>query len=307
MSTPKIKVNYIGLFKFCIPATIVLMIVFITMFFQKGLNYGVDFRGGAEIQVRFNEQIDAEVIRSALLAANVPISTVQGIGDEGKEVLLKVQSEKDDLNVAASDVERVLGEKFGASNFEILKNDIVGPKAGAQLRTSGFQAMAWAMLAIMIYLGLRFDYKYAPGAIFAILHDVVFVIGVFTLLQKEFSLQIVAALLAVIGYSVNDTVVIYDRVRELEAEDSKADMGTIINVALNQTMTRTILTTFTTFLVTFVMFLFGGGAIQDFFFALTIGIVAGTYSTIFVASPVTILLDRMNKSKSQAVTKAKAV
>jgi preprotein translocase subunit SecF len=307
MSTTKIKINYTGLFKFCIPATIVLMIVFITMFFQKGLNYGVDFRGGAEIQVRFNEQIDAEVIRSALVAANVPISTVQGIGDEGKEVLLKVQSEKDDLNVAASDVERVLGEKFGASNFEILKNDIVGPKAGAQLRTSGFQAMAWAMLAIMIYLGLRFDYKYAPGAIFAILHDVVFVIGVFTLLQKEFSLQIVAALLAVIGYSVNDTVVIYDRVRELEAEDSKADMGTIINVALNQTMTRTILTTFTTFLVTFVMFLFGGGAIQDFFFALTIGIVAGTYSTIFVASPITILLDRMNKSKTQTVTKAKAV
>lgn len=304
MST-KIKIDYVSAFKFCVPASILMVLVFGVMYFQKGLNYGVDFRGGAEIQVRFTEATDNEIIRSALTGAGVPLSSIQKIGEEGKEVLLKVQSEKEDLNKASADVERVLSEKFGAANLEILKNDIVGPKAGAQLRTSGFQAMIWAMLAIMIYVGLRFDYKFAPGAIIALIHDVVFVIGIFILTQKEFSLQIVAALLAVIGYSVNDTVVIYDRVREIEAEHAHEPIKTVINRALNETMSRTILTTATTLMVTSIMFVFGGGAIQDFFFALCVGAISGTYSTIFIASPITILLDKFSRTDA-TVVKAKA-
>lgn len=304
MST-KIKVDYTSAFKFCVPASILMVIVFSVMFFQKGLNYGVDFRGGAEIQVRFLETVDVEGIRSVLASANVPVSTIQKIGDESKEILLKVQSDKEDLNKASADVERVLGERYGAQNLEILKNDIVGPKAGAQLRTSGFQAMAWAILAIMIYIGLRFDYKFAPGAIIALLHDVLFVVGIFILTQKEFSLQIVAALLAVIGYSVNDTVVIFDRVREQEAANPHEPIKSVINRSLNETMSRTILTTATTFIVTLVMFVFGGGAIQDFFFALCVGALSGTYSTIFIASPITIFLDRFTRSTEVGV-KAKA-
>lgn len=299
MSKAKMNIDYVSMFKICIVASLVMVGVFIGVFFQKGLNYGVDFRGGAEIQIRFTDTLDASALRQSLESANVPVSSVQAIGDDNREVLLKVQSQKDDLNQASAAVGTVLAQKYGEGKFEILKNDIVGPKAGAQLRTSGFQAMAWAMLAIMIYLALRFDYKYAPGAILATFHDVIFIVGIFVLTQKEFSLQIVAALLAVIGYSVNDTVVIYDRVRELEVELPGTDMKTVINRAINETMSRTILTTATTFIVSMVMWLMGGGVIQDFFFALCVGCIAGTYSTIFIASPVTIMIDRMNRKKEE--------
>ncbi|MFP5458245.1 MAG: protein translocase subunit SecF [Bacteriovoracia bacterium] len=306
MTKPKFNIDYVSTFKYCIIGSIVMVAVFVFMFFQKGLNYGVDFRGGAEIQIRFTDSLDMNVLRQGLDGASVPVSSVQSIGDENREVLLKVQSNEGDLNLAAANVEKVLNEKFGAGKFEILKNDIVGPKAGSQLRTSGFQAMAWAMLAIMIYLALRFDYKYAPGAILATFHDVIFIIGFFILTQKEFSLQIVAALLAVIGYSVNDTVVIYDRVRELENELPGTDMKTVINRAINETMSRTILTTATTFIVSVVMWIMGGGAIQDFFFALSLGCIAGTYSTIFIASPVTIAIDKWNKKKEETNVHAKS-
>ncbi|MBY0515859.1 MAG: protein translocase subunit SecF [Bacteriovoracaceae bacterium] len=293
-------VNYVGMFKMCIIASIVMMSTFAFMFFKKGLNYGVDFRGGAEIQIRFQEKVDVSALRNDLVASGVPVSSVQEIGEGGKEVLLKVQSEKDDLNVASTKVSEVINQKFGAGQFEILKNDIVGPKAGEQLRNSGFKAMAWAMLAIMIYLALRFDYKYAPGAIVALCHDVTFIVGMFILTQKEFSLQIVAALLAVIGYSVNDTVVIYDRVRELENLHPQDKLEDVVNRAVNETMSRTVLTAGTTFIVCLVMWVMGGGVIHDFFFALTLGVAAGTYSTVFIASPITIALDRMGREKEAA-------
>src|SRR5690606_10083731 len=151
------------------------------------------------------------------------------------EFLVKLE-DKGDLNAVSSKVETALTERFGQGNFDILKTDIVGPKAGAELRNSAFKALLWAILAIMIYLGLRFDYKFAPGAIVALIHDVTLILGTFILLDKEFTLQIVAALLAVIGYSVNDTVVIYDRVRELEAEKTSESTSEILNKAINSTL-----------------------------------------------------------------------
>lgn len=317
MSTPRkslfnFNLDYVSMFKYCIFASVAMMVSFLGLFFYEGLNYGVDFRGGAEVQVRFTEAVDVSDLRASMEAANVPISSVQSIGEAEKEVLLKVQSGKNegDLNAASTMVGTVLNEKYGAGKFEILKNDIVGPKAGAQLRNAGFQAMAWALLAIMIYLALRFDVKYAPGAIVALIHDVTFIIGMFIITQKEFSLQTVAALLAIIGYSVNDTVVIYDRVRELEEASPNEDMNIIINRAINETMSRTILTASTVFIVCLVMWIMGGGVIQDFFFALTIGTVAGAYSTVFIASPITIMFDRMGRKKAAqqaAGGKAKAI
>jgi preprotein translocase subunit SecF len=206
------------------------------------------------------------------------------------------------------DMQNMLSNKVGKENVEILKTDIVGPKAGAQLRISGFQAMFWALLGIMIYLALRFDYKYAPGAIAALIHDVTFIIGAFILTQREFSLQIVAALLAIIGYSVNDTVVIYDRVRELEAANPTGDMNKTINRAINETMSRTILTAGTVFIVSVVMMVMGGGVIHDFFFALTIGTVSGTYSTVFIASPITLWLDKvMNQKQAKKISTTKSM
>lgn len=293
--------DYASKFPFLVGTSILMMITFSVLFFKQGLNYGVDFRGGAEIQVAFTQKVELENLRGALQGLSSPISSVQSMGEkEGHEFLIKVQSEQGDLNKVSSEVGTALSSKFGAENVEILKNDIVGPKAGAQLRMSAFQAMAWALIAIMIYLALRFDYKYAPGAIVALAHDVIFIIGAFILTQREFTLQTVAALLAIIGYSVNDTVVIYDRVREIERETTGKSMPMIINQAINETMSRTILTAGTTFVVCAVMFVMGGGVIHDFMFALGLGVVAGTYSTIFIASPITIWLDRFQSPSNDA-------
>lgn len=292
--------DFVGMFKITGIISTLLVIGSVILFFTKGLNYGVDFRGGVEIQVKFNKKADLGELRTYLAEKKIPVSQLQTIGQgEDSEFLLKLEGDKSaDLNAISATVGSALGEKYGEGSYEILKNDIVGPKAGAQLRTSAFKALAWAILAIMIYLGLRFDYKFAPGAIIALIHDVCLVVGAFVLTQKEFSLQIVAAILAVIGYSVNDTVVIYDRVREVEAAHPNDSLTTSVNRAVNETMSRTIGTSGTTLAVTFVMLFIGGSVIHDFFFAMTLGIVFGTYSSVFIAVPLTVVYEKLTAKKS---------
>lgn len=291
----KFNIDFVGNFKIFGTISALMMIGILVMFFTKGLNYGVDFRGGAEIQVKFKQDVSLSDLRGALEQSNIPVSQVQTIGeDSANEFLMKIQASEGDLNKVSQEVSQMLASKLGDKSPEILKNDIVGPKAGAQLRLSGFQAMAWAILGIMIYIALRFEFKFAPGAIIALIHDASIMIGAFLLTQKEFSLQIVAALLAIIGYSINDTVVIYDRVREIEEANPSLSMKEVVNRAINETMSRTIITSLTTFIVAVIMFAMGGGVIHDFFFAMSIGIVAGTYSTIYIAVPMTILFSKKN-------------
>lgn len=297
------NIDYVGKFKVAGLLSLLLVVGSIVMFFTKGLNYGVDFRGGVEIQVKLKQPVTLGELRELMIQKNVAMSQLQSIGDESQnEFLLKLETDKGDLNAISSQVSAVLNEKYGAGSFDILKNDIVGPKAGAQLRTSAFQALAWAILAIMIYLALRFDYKFAPGAIAALLHDVIIIVGAFILTQKEFSLQIVAALLAIIGYSVNDTVVIYDRVREIENSNPSLSSFEVMNRALNETMSRTIITSLTVLGVSLVMLFWGGSVIHDFFFAMTVGVILGVYSTIFIAVPLTVFTEKFsNKNASVSV------
>lgn len=298
MST-KINIDYVGKFKIAVSLSLLLVIATVVGFLTKGLNYGVDFRGGVEVQVKFSEKVELGSLRELMSSNQVPLSQLQSIGDESQnEFLLKLDSDKGDLNAISNQVSSVLVSKFGEGKFEILKNDIVGPKAGAELRTSAFKALFWAIIAIMIYLALRFDYKFAPGAIAALIHDVALIIGAFVLTQKEFSLQIVAALLAVIGYSVNDTVVIFDRVREIEAAHPELSTFETINRALNETMSRTIITSATVLGVSVVMLVWGGAVIHDFFFALTIGVILGVYSTIFIAIPMTAFYEKFINKKA---------
>lgn len=292
----KKEIDYVGKFKIAGLFSLALVIGTIVMFFTKGLNYGVDFRGGVEVQVKFKNTVTLSELRGVLEQKKVAMSQLQSIGDDNQnEFLLKLETDKGDLNAISNKVSSALTEQYGAGSFEILKNDIVGPKAGAQLRTSAFKAIAWAILAIMIYLALRFDYKFAPGAIAALLHDVIIILGAFILTQKEFSLQIVAALLAIIGYSVNDTVVIYDRVREIEAAHPELAPEALMNRALNETMSRTIITSLTVLGVSLVMLFMGGSVIHDFFFAMTVGVILGVYSTIYIALPMTVFTDRISK------------
>ena len=264
----KFNISFVSKFPVSVVLSAVLVIGSLSLFFSKGLNYGVDFRGGAEIQVAFEKETQLEELRSSLDANKFDSSSVQRIGSESQnEFLVKVASNEANLNQVTDQITKMLQKDFSDKGSEILKTDIVGPKAGEQLRISGFQAMAWALLMIMIYIALRFDYKYSPGAIVALLHDVIIIVGIFSLLGKEFSLQIVGALLAVIGYSVNDTVVVYDRVREHEEKYSSRTLKEQINGALNETLTRTILTSITTLIVAGVMYFMGGGIIQDFWCA----------------------------------------
>lgn len=270
------------------------------IFFGKGLNYGVDFRGGVEIQVGFFKAVDLGEMREALGSSGIKGVTVQTIGEASDyNYLIKIQAQKKDLNKVTETISKILGKRFSLQGLDQsrTKTDIVGPKAGADLRRSGIQAMLWALLAIFIYIGLRFDIKYSPGAIVALIHDVMIVCGVFVLISKEFNLQSVAALLAIIGYSVNDTVVVYDRVREHEDKYAGRTLKEHINNAASETLSRTILTSGTTLLVALMMFFYGGGGIRDFFFAISVGVLIGTYSSLFVAAPVTLFFDRLKHRK----------
>lgn len=290
-------IDFVSTFKYSTVISAILAVLSLYSIFTM-MDYGVDFRGGAEIQVKFSEEIQVDNMRSALSSAGFPGAVVQNIGEATDyEFLVKLQGEEENLNQITDQVNDLLVATFASSNPEIRKVDIVGPRAGAQLRISGFQAMLWALIAIMVYVGLRFDFKYSPGAIIAVIHDVILVLGIFSLTHLEFTLQTVAAMLAVIGYSVNDTVVIYDRVREHEQKSPGLPLAQQLNVAINETLSRTLLTSGTTLFISVTMFLFGGLAIRDFFLAITLGVIIGTYSTIFIAAPAVLFFNRFVKDE----------
>lgn len=286
------KIDFVSKFSFSAILSIVLVIASLFVIFSK-MKYGVDFRGGAEVQVKFENDIKQGDLRSTLKKNGFEGTSVQRIGDRAEnEFIIKVQGTEKNLNSITEKVSAVLKSRFSADGALIRKVDIVGPKAGAQLRISGLQAMLWAMIAIMVYVGLRFDFKYSPGAIIALFHDVSIVLGIFALTGTEFTLQTVAALLAVIGYSVNDTVIVYDRVREHEEKHAGLELSIHINNAINETLSRTILTSGTTLFISLTMYFFGGPAIKDFFLAISLGVLIGTYSSVFVAAPVTLLFEK---------------
>lgn len=294
------QIDFTG--KFAVAAIFSSVVVIVSLYFAIfHMSYGVDFRGGAEIQIKFEKNVPLGELRKALKSHDFKSATVQTIGaDDENEVLVKAQAEEGQLNEVADKIKNMLKTTFANEGASVRKIDIVGPKAGAELRLSGFESMLFAMLAIMIYVGLRFEFKYSPGAIIALFHDVAIILGVFALTGTDFTLQTVAAILAVIGYSVNDTVIIYDRVREHEQKYSGVSLSDNINSAINSTLSRTFLTSGTTLFVSAAMFFFGGSAIKDFFMAITLGVVVGTYSSVFIASPVVLFLDKWNSKKAVA-------
>jgi preprotein translocase subunit SecF len=261
------------------------------------LNYGVDFRGGAEIQTKFAKEVQLDTLRDVLSKNGFSSATVQTIGEKGSnEILVKIPGDEKNLNELTDKASIALKAAFVEEKIEIEKIDIVGPKAGANLRNSAVLAMIWAMAAILVYLALRFDFIYAPGAIVASLHDPIIALGALALIGGDFTLQVVAALLALIGYSVNDTVVVYDRIREHQHQDKSLPFETHIDDAINQTLSRTILTSVATLSTCIIMYFFGGAAIKDFFFVMCVGIIVGSYSSIFIASPFTLLMAKFKKN-----------
>ncbi|HLD99424.1 MAG TPA: protein translocase subunit SecF [Bdellovibrionota bacterium] len=261
----------------------------VVLFFTKGLNYGIDFTGGAEVQLKVPAAWDIGKVRSELDNAGLKGLRVQQIGEpSAHEFLVKAQGDESSLNRVSSQIDGALAKLLQPKEYEIQRVDVVGPAAGSSLRISGFLSMFYALLCILVYVTIRFDYRYSPGAVIALFHDTVITLGVFILTQKQFDLQILAALLALIGYSNNDTIIVYDRVRETVQNHPEMKIRDAVNRAINETLARTILTSMTTFLTVFALWALGGKVIQDFAFTLMVGLIVGSYSSIFVASALVV-------------------
>jgi preprotein translocase subunit SecF len=274
----------------------------VILIFTKGLNYGIDFSGGTEVQVKFAQNIKSEDVRQFVEAQGFKDSVVQQFGSgDSNEYLIRLEAKigatdkdtNDNLKATISTAQAAIKAKW--PDAEIRRIDTVGPQVGNQLKRNGILAVFYSLLAILIYVGLRFDYKFAPGAVICLFHDSVVTLGVFSLLGKEVNVQIMAAILTIIGYSLNDTIVVYDRIRENFNKHKGRPLGELINKSINDTLNRTILTSLTVFLATLSLYLYAGGVIEQFSFAMLIGIVLGTYSSIYVASPFILLLDKWRK------------
>ena len=273
--------NFLGQKKIAIAISAFLVIISLTSFATKGLNWGIDFSSGYIIQLKFDKEVNISEIRTAFEENGVTDSVMQSFGSNN-EIIIKLKEEsnfnKDSVNVFLLDT---LSETHP---FKILKLEFVGAQIGDELREKGEWAMLVALLSILVYIGFRFELLFGVGAIIALIHDVVITLGFFSLFQIEFNLSVLSAILAVIGYSLNDTIVVYDRIRENINIIKTNSYTDILNISINQTLTRTLITSLTTMFVLLSLFILGGSAVEYFALAMMIGILIGTYSSIFVAS-----------------------
>ena len=262
---------------------IVILIGLGSIVFSGGLKYGIDFAGGTLVQLQFKNPPDIEVIRDGLKTIGLGESTIQEFGSK-KDILIRVERSEEKLEAVGAMVKRSLSGKFNSDEIIVERVEMVGPKVGRDLREKALLSILYAVIGIVIYISWRFEFQYAIAAIIALIHDVLVTMGAFSVLDKEFTLVIVAAFLTIIGYSLNDTIVVFDRIRENLRRKGKRSLSEIINSSINQTLSRTLLTSGTTLLVVLALFFFGGEIIHDFSFALLVGVFVGTYSSIFIAS-----------------------
>ena len=269
----------------------------------KGFNYGIDFSGGIEVQVQFSQAVSAQQIRTFTQEKSYDKVVVQSIGEDNEFLIrLGIVEGKDDqetnllLNQLIARVTKDLKDYFSTQNPQIRRVDSVGPQIGSELKRNGLLAAFYSLLLILVYVGLRFDYKYAPGAVFCLFHDSVITLGIFAIFGREVNVQTMAAILTIIGYSLNDTIVTFDRIRENVGVYRDDSFSSIINRSLNDVLSRTLLTSITTLIAVAAMYFLARGVIKDFAFTLAIGVVVGTYSSIYVASPLVLLVDKLEKS-----------
>jgi preprotein translocase subunit SecF len=288
----KKKIPFMKFRWFFAAVSIAAIIASLTSIYFNGFNYGIDFRGGVKLTVKFKEATSDGAIKDALKKHNVD-AIVQRLGsEEGEKFTIKTKQGEVSLEEKSSKITSALDDSFGKDGYTIEAEETVGPKVGEELRKKGQLAILFTLIAILIYLSIRFNFNYAPGAIVALAHDVTITLGILTLLGVEFNLTILAALLTIVGYSVNDTIVVFDRIRENSKRISGSTLIDVVNDSLNTTLSRTIITSVTTLIVVIILFFFGGGVIHDFALTFIVGILVGTYSSIFVASPTFIFMYR---------------
>jgi preprotein translocase subunit SecF len=285
----KTHINFIGNRKIAMTFSGILMVIAIVSLAVKGLQMGIDFTGGTLIEVGYEQAADLTVLRKTLSESGFANATVQNFGTS-KDVLIRLKLEE---GVNSADLSTKVLEainKNTSTPAKLRRVEFVGPQVGDDLATNGFLALLYSTIAILIYISLRFEWKFSVGAIIATFHDVIVTLGVFSVLGLEFDLTVLAAILALIGYSLNDTIVIYDRIRENFRNMRKTSTEDIMNIAINDTLSRTIMISMTVFLVLISLFFLGGEVIHNFSIALLFGVVFGTYSSIFIASPAALML-----------------
>lgn len=287
---PDTRYDFIGKKKFTVwISAIALLLSFGSIFYHGGLRYGVDFAGGILLQIKFSKAVDIPEVRNAIGAMGSKDAMVQKFGGEN-EFLIRIEKSSEDLEAISRQIQASLQERFKGQTLEIRRAEVVGPKVGKDLRNKAIWATVLSFIAILVYVAFRFrQFSYGLGGIAALVHDILITFGAISLFDLEFSLPLLAVILTIIGFSINDTIVIFDRVRENIKKMRKEKLDTVFNVSINETLGRTILTSGTVMMVVLILFFFGGPVIHDFTTAMIIGLISGTYSTIYIASPVVLL------------------
>lgn len=286
---PDTRFDFIGKKKFTIWISILAIIIsFGSIFFHGGLKLGVDFAGGILIQIKFSKTVETSEVRNVLDIIGLKDALVQNFGGEN-EFLIRIEKKTGDLERLSRSIQASLQERFKDKALEIRRAEVVGPKVGKDLKTKAIWATGLSFLAMLIYVAIRFrQFSYGLGGIVALIHDIIITFGAISIFGLEFSLSLLAVILTIIGFSINDTIVIFDRVRENIKKMRKENLETIFNISINETLGRTILTSGTVMMVVLILFFFGGPVIHDFTSAMIVGLISGTYSTIYIASPVVL-------------------
>ncbi len=294
-----LNINFVGKRKIGYVISAALLVIgLVSLIAHGGPRYGIDFTGGTSLQLKFENDISAGDLRSSLANVGYADAEIKRIGlPEENEFIIRVEKLEEGED-AASKMEAQLTQDYPDNPYDIRSVVEVGPKIGGELRRAAVMAVLISLLGILIYISWRFEFKFAVGAVAALFHDVIITVGVFSLLNLEISLAVVAAFLTIVGYSLNDTIVVYDRIRENTKILRRENFINIVNTSLNQTLSRTVITSLTTLIVVLVLYIMGGEVIHDFSFALIIGIVIGTYSSIFVASPIVLEWQSRTEAKT---------
>ena len=284
-----------NLYKTCNLASIILIIISLLLLLIKGLNYGVDFKGGTLIEIRTNDKnISISDLRRSFNKMNLGDVTVKQFGSEN-DFIVKFEKKKSNKSNFIEDIKNELTNFIG-NNYNFRRVENVGPKVSSELLKSGVIAIGLSLAAMLIYIWIRFEWQFSLGAIIAIFHDVIVTLGIFSLFSFEINLSIVAAVLTIVGYSMNDTVVIFDRVRENLKKYSDIKIFELTNISINETLSRTIITSITTLIALLSIYFFGGEILKGFSLAMILGVIFGTYSSIYIANPILVLLNVSQKT-----------
>ena len=278
------NINFVSQFKKANFVSIIIFLLSVFFISFKGLNYGIDFKGGTLIELRTDSSIESSFIRESLNSMDLGDVNVKNFGKVG-DYLIKVEQKSSNNNNLIPEIKKKLSESLNAEvNFRRVEN--VGPKVSSELLSSSIIAISLALAAMLFYIWVRFEWQFSVGSIIALFHDVVITLGIFSILSLEINLSIIAAVLTIVGYSMNDTVVIYDRIRENLFKYTKISISDISNLSINETLARTVITSVTTLLALISIYILGGEILRGFSFAMILGVIIGTYSSIFVASPI---------------------